>query len=327
MTIMLAGGGWMKRRWIALAVGSALLATACGFSGPSRVRLIVPAEAGEHADRVARAITPCLSDQLGDEVTVENRPGENGVVGTREFVERGTKGKPLLVSSVVAPVVAPVFEPDVGYDFDEFTFVGVAHSTPMILFAAANGPFDTVTKLLGTAESGGAPVKVANTGELLYEDLLLKQLNVLEKTRLESQRVDSDAELLRGVVAGDYPLGLAALTPEHLASARSGATRVLILGGTRAPEALKGTPMFHQLTGVDMLAGIPVDTALMAPDDLGVGVFGTLMEAFEACVNKRDVRQDIGVEFVPTTMVTHGDLTSRYYDLERLIRLVQNPPS
>ena len=69
-------------RLIAAMVASAsMLAWGQGF--PSRpVKLIVPSAPGDGSDIMARLIAQKLQERWGQAVTVENRPGAGGVVGT-----------------------------------------------------------------------------------------------------------------------------------------------------------------------------------------------------------------------------------------------------
>jgi tripartite-type tricarboxylate transporter receptor subunit TctC len=321
----------MKRRWIALVIGSTFLATACTGLPPDGsgrypdgdIRLVVAAEAGENQDTVARAVAPCLGERLGTGVIVDNRPGEQGMLATREFVESDWDGHTFLVTSVGAAVVAPVVEPDVGYEFDDFRFVGVLHSAPLILFTAGNGPFDTAEQLFGAARAGGAPVEVANTGASMTEELTLGELSVEAETRLESLRVDSEAELLSGVVAGDYPAGLTTVTAEHLARVESGEIRVLAVGGEIRPRYLPEALTFYRITRATLLPQFPVDTTVIAPDDIADRVVSPLLDALDHCLNTDDVRRGIGVDFLPDTVETHGALWGRYLDLERSARTAQ----
>ncbi len=308
----------MKLRWIALAIGSALLASACtgtAAEDDKTITLIVPFAAGDHADTVARAIAPCLDKQLEDEVVVENRPGEQGVRAAREFVEVGFDQQALLVTPVGAPVVAAAVDPDVGFDFQDFHYVGVVHSAPLILFTAGNGPFDSTERLFAAARAGGAPVEVAHTGATMTEELTLQSLNLDEETRLESARVDSDAELLREVGDGAYPAGLAVATADHLARVESGEITVLAVGsrpGLDWPDALRA----YELTVLDMLPDTTVDTTVIAPGNPTDELHLSLTTALDECLKTEEVRRQLGVDFVPDELVTHGKLFSRYHRLQ-----------
>jgi tripartite-type tricarboxylate transporter receptor subunit TctC len=311
----------MKQRWIALVIGSTFLVTACAGTQDEHIRLIVPFEAGTPTDTVARALAPCMGDRFGTDMVVENRTGEQGVRATREFVEAGVDGRALLVTPAGPPVVAPELDPEVDYDLLDFHFVGVAHSTPLILFTAGNSPYDTAGTLFAAARAGAAPVEVVHTGASMTEELALGELNALEETRLEPRQVGSDAEALRGVVDGDYPAGLTTVSADHLAKVGSGEIRVLAAGGEFRQDYLPDAPTF---TRTEILPRIPVDTVVIGPANPSDTMFLALSGALDECLTTQDVRRDIGAVFVPAEPVRHGDLVSRYWDLQNAVSRAQS---
>ena len=77
----------------------ALLATAAAHAQntaqnfPTRpLRLIIPMGAGGATDIFIRTIVPKLSDILGQQVVVDNRPGANGVIGDEMAVKAAPDG-------------------------------------------------------------------------------------------------------------------------------------------------------------------------------------------------------------------------------------------
>lgn len=321
----------MRLRWLVLAVGVVVVAAGCARPGPypsGDIDLIVPAEAGDATDMVARIVAPCLGDQLGVEVVVRNVPGENGVVGNQALVDAKPNGYTLMISSVSPTAVTPVLAPErTGYLLEDFLFVGVVRSAPVVLFTAADSPVDAAQTLLAAAK-GSALVKVAHRGDDTVEGFTLWLMNFLGETDLESAPVDSDAEIVRGVVAGDYDAGLATLTPELLSSIESGEVRLLGSGAHLRPRYLRQAPTLYQVldrTG----GGLPdlmIDTAISVPFRIGEARYAKLATALEECLRTDDVMRDLGPEFVPMDQIGHGEQWSRYWDLQRGVQLGLNLP-
>ncbi|MFC4856848.1 tripartite tricarboxylate transporter substrate binding protein [Actinophytocola glycyrrhizae] len=314
-------------------MGAVVLTAGCvqtpGRSGPypdGDIDLIVPAEAGDVTDTVARAVAPCLADRLGVDVAVRNRPGENGVLGNRALVDAEPDGHTLMISSVGPSLVTPLLLPERDYGSDDFRFVGVVRSAPVVLFTAADSPVDSAETLLATAKAGGPPVTVANRGDTTVEGFALWHLNFMAETRLEPARTDSDAEILRGVVAGDFMAGLVTLTPELLAGIESGQLRPLASGGHERPAYLPEVPTTYEVLGrrfPDPAADpdLVIDTAFSAPKDVGDAATSTLSSALSRCLSTDDVQRGIGAEFVPADQGEPGQRRVGYRNLQHAVQL------
>src|SRR5262249_18506425 len=93
-----------RRRFLHLAAGVAALpavpGVAAGQAYPTRpVHLIVGVAAGGANDTVARLVAQSLSERLGQQVVVENRPGAGGSVGTEAVVNAAPDGYTLLFAT------------------------------------------------------------------------------------------------------------------------------------------------------------------------------------------------------------------------------------
>jgi tripartite-type tricarboxylate transporter receptor subunit TctC len=118
---------------------------------PSRpIRIIVPFAAGGGVDVVARVIAKDLSEKLGQNVHVENRPGASGNLGADVVMRSAADGYTFLISAstfVVNPVVAaepPSFDP-----LKDFTHVALIAKGPLLFIVnpnVANSVQDFVAK-------------------------------------------------------------------------------------------------------------------------------------------------------------------------------------
>ena len=92
-----------RRNFLRLAVGAAALTalsrTASAQSYPTRpVRLIVPFGPAGATDITARLIGHSLSERLGQQFIIENRPGAGGNIGTEAVVRSPPDGCTLLLA-------------------------------------------------------------------------------------------------------------------------------------------------------------------------------------------------------------------------------------
>src|SRR6187401_1535398 len=86
-----------------------------------QVRLIVPTSPGGVTDVMARIVAKGLSENLKENVIVDNRPGGNGTVGAIAVSHSPPDGLNLLVTSDATITANPLLSSKLGYHAKEFT--------------------------------------------------------------------------------------------------------------------------------------------------------------------------------------------------------------
>ena len=128
------------------------------------IELVVPYAAGGSSDLLTRAVAQCLSEQVDEEVLVENRPGANGVVGTQYVVNGEPDGHRLALAAKSMFAVTPIFFPEESpLTLDDMTVVTGAVREPAVLMANADGPYQSVEDLMA-ATASGQPVTFGTSG-------------------------------------------------------------------------------------------------------------------------------------------------------------------
>ncbi|HZP79511.1 MAG TPA: tripartite tricarboxylate transporter substrate binding protein [Pseudolabrys sp.] len=116
---------------------------------PTRpVTLIVPYPAGGGADAIARLTAQKLSEGLGQQVVVENRPGAGSVIGTRAAAKATPDGY-----TIVLETTGISLPENSGYDaFKDFSPIGIISSTPIVLMAPASFAPKTIAEVVALAK-------------------------------------------------------------------------------------------------------------------------------------------------------------------------------
>jgi len=142
-----------RRKFLHLVAGVAALGAASrrarAQTYPSRpITLIVPYPAGGGADAMGRIIAQKLSPALGQQVTIENRPGAGSVIGTRAAAKATPDGYTLLM--MLTGVSLPA---NAGYDVSkDFAPVGLIASTPIVVMSHPSLPARSLADVIALAK-------------------------------------------------------------------------------------------------------------------------------------------------------------------------------
>ncbi|MFO1310429.1 MAG: tripartite tricarboxylate transporter substrate binding protein [Burkholderiales bacterium] len=128
---------------------------------PSRpIKLVVVAPAGGTADNVARILAAKMSEKLGQQVVVENRPSNAGIVGYEMVARSPADGYTLLMATGTLSTVQALY-PNVTFDaVKDFEPVSWVLTTPYVVVAHPSVPVSSMKELVAYAK--------ANPGKLSY---------------------------------------------------------------------------------------------------------------------------------------------------------------
>src|SRR4051812_38390967 len=141
--------------------------TAFAQSGayPNRVvKFVVPVAAGGTVDIVARTLAQRLSEALGQQVIVENRPSASSLVGTQLVAKAPPDGYTLLATSTTF-LSAPAVVKDPGYDpLKDFAPITLTCRVPMVLDVNPNLPAHSIREFIALAKARPGDITYAASG-------------------------------------------------------------------------------------------------------------------------------------------------------------------
>ena len=132
---------------------------------PSKpIRIVVPLVPGGNQDIVARAVAEELGKGLGQQVIVENRPGQSAIVGTQAVKSSPPDGYTLLSVAVTFARV-PGIVSAAGYDpRTDFTGVSLVCRIPQLLVVTPSTPASSVKELVALAKADPGKVSYGSSG-------------------------------------------------------------------------------------------------------------------------------------------------------------------
>ena len=191
----------MKRVLIVIAAALALgqashaLSQTAGAYPARQVRIVVPLPPGGNVDLVVRALAPRLTEGLGQQMIVDNRPGASSLVGTQLVAKSPADGYTILAIANTFAVV-PSLIPNPGYDpLRDFAPISLTCLVPMVLVANPALPVRSVKDLIALAKARPNQISYASAGtgatghmaaELLSRAAGLKMLHVPYKGNAQS---------------------------------------------------------------------------------------------------------------------------------------------
>ena len=152
---------------LAVVVVAATAAPAVAQEYPSRlVKLIVPFPPGASTnDTLGRIIAQRLSESMGQQFVVENRPGAGGTIGTEAVAKAVPDGYTLLIGTNGPIAIGPHVYPKLGYDpLKDLEPVTLFAMVPYAIIVNANSKANTLQELVAMAKAAPGQMAYASSG-------------------------------------------------------------------------------------------------------------------------------------------------------------------
>ncbi|KAA6119874.1 tripartite tricarboxylate transporter substrate binding protein [Cupriavidus cauae] len=206
---------------------------------PSKpIQMIVPQAPGGTNDIVARLVAADLSQRLGQQVVVENRPGAGGNIGT-QFAARATpNGYTLLMTISSTQAINPSLYRQVPFDpIKDFEPIALVATVPNVLVVNPAFPAKTLPELIAMAKAKPGQYRFASAGNGTLNHLLGEMLNSMAGIQLEHVPYKGVAPALNDVLGNQVPMAFASL-PSVLPHIKAGKVRALgVSSARRSPFA------------------------------------------------------------------------------------------
>ena len=270
----------------ALAAGTVLV-LACPVQAqnyPVRpVRLVIPFSAGGAADVPGRMLTQKLSEALGQQVVVDNRPGAGSTIGAELVAKAPPDGYTLLMISNTHFVSAALYKKLVYDAVGDYAPVTQVTTAPNVIVVHPSLPVKTVKELITLAKAKPGKIDYASSGNGSTQHLtgaLFCKMAGIDMTHIPYRGSGPvTADLLSGQVTVGFP-GIAGMLP-HI---RAGKLRALAVTGARRSPELPDLPTVAQagVKGYDVTAWFGVAGPKGMPRDIVLKLHAELLRVLKS---------------------------------------------
>ena len=294
------------RALFALLLLTAATAAGAQESYPTRqINLIAPYAAGGSTDLVARVLSEGLKVRFSQAVTVENRPGGNGVIGTREVVKAAPDGYTLLIGALGAQVLPAVMAPNFPFDpvRDFIPVAGVAEWAGVML-VKKDLPASSLQEFIAYARTRPGKLNFGTSGYgstvHLIAEILMRQTGI----KMQHVPYKGGANSMTDLMSGSLDV-LFTSSPVAVGQAENRGVKILAVASKHRLKLLPDVPTMEE-------AGVPGVTqtqwlGVFGPPGLPDPVRQKLSAAVVGIVADADTQtklRNIGFEPIGTDYVT-----------------------
>ncbi|WP_322993166.1 tripartite tricarboxylate transporter substrate binding protein [Limnohabitans sp.] len=217
---------------------------------PSKpLRIVVPFGAGGVADLTARAVAQKLSENLGQAVVIDNRPGAGGIVAGEMVAKAAPDGHTLLLMSNGTAVSAGLFKSLPFNPRTDFAPISLLGLFDIAIVVPESSPYKTLADLVsfGRANPGKLNIGTINIGSTqhLAAELFRTQANLISQI-IPYNGTPAVINALRGGQVDVVVEILGPLKPQISAKA----VRLLGVMGSSRPKDQPQVPVVQELPGL-----------------------------------------------------------------------------
>ncbi len=254
-----------------LGCALALAAAPAGAQGyPAKtVRIVAPFSPGGTADTLGRIVAAKLTESLGQNFVVENRPGAGGVLGSDLVAKSAPDGYLLVVSGIASHVIAPALAAKPPFDpARDFTHIALFGGPPAVFAVHPSLPAKDLKSFVVLAWKNPHTLIYGSPGNGTQGHLMGELFRQSARMEIVHVPYRGASGAVVDIVAGHIHAISTTLTTAS-AQIRAGRIRALAISSAARLPNYREVPTYHELGYRDVVgtvwfslsgpAGIPVD--------------------------------------------------------------------
>lgn len=292
------------RAGLALCLACSTLVSAAEWSPTRPIRLILPYAPGGTTDLIARIVSGPLSQDLGQQIVIDNRGGGGGLIAmsliARAQADGYTVGLPALSAHAAnATLLQKTLTYETEKDFQPITFVG---QSPLVLVVAVSNPAQSLEQLISRSKESGRPISFASGGIGLAAHIAGELVKLQSKAaNMTHVPYKGGGPATAGVMGGQVDM-LFAPVGSVLPLVRGGKLRAIAVASKERTPKLPGTATMIESGYPNFV--MAESWGLLAPAGLPAAPARRLHEAMGAVLKQPDVIKRLdeqGVELSTST--------------------------
>jgi tripartite-type tricarboxylate transporter receptor subunit TctC len=210
------------------------------------LRVVLPYPPGGTTDALLRPLAQYMSESLGQQVIVENRPGANGIIGSDQVAKSPADGYTLVLGAIGPLAVSSALQPlpyDPAKDFAPIAFLA---SVPNVLVVNTSTPIQTVAQLVEAARARSGELTYGSTGPGSSNQLSAELFNLAAGVKTRQIAYKGGAAAQVDLIGGQIAMIFDNM-PAAIPQIRGGKLRPLAVTSLKRQPQLPDVPTMDEL--------------------------------------------------------------------------------
>jgi tripartite-type tricarboxylate transporter receptor subunit TctC len=271
---------------------------------PARpVRVVVPYAAGGLPDTMTRLAGVRMTEALGQQVVVDNRPGAGGIGACELVAHANADGYTLLIADVAQTAINPALYSKLPYDtLRDFAPVSLMGTSAQFLAANASVQANTLPELIKLAKSKPGALRYGSGGIGSVHHLSMEALKTSLRLNIVHVPYKGNGVAIPAMIGGEVALVFSAL-PAIEGHLKTGRVKLLAVNTAKRSPQAPNVPTVSEVTGIKDY-DYPPAIGVLAPAKTPRAVVNRVAEAVAKAVRHPDVAKrytELGIEPVGNT--------------------------
>ena len=278
----------LSRRLMIVAAASLCSAAALAQPYPNKpIRAVVPFAAGSATDQIGRAFAEKMSQTLGQQVVVDNKPGASGMLGADIVAKAPADGYTILIGTNSTNAALKFLMKKLPYDQDT-AFAPVAYIGSVPLMVAVNNDFPAKTLKEFVDQAKAKPGQVSFAYASTSQQVSSEMLSSMAGIKMNAIPYKSGPNAMTDLIGGQvnmFTADFAVTVPQH----KAGKIRGLAVTSSKRVAVVPELPTVNEALGLkdyELIAYF----AVFAPAGTPADVIAKLNQAVNAAANSKDIQ-------------------------------------